>query len=84
MMRHMVKRRISNPGRFSWTRLPSETGYSVTWRLYRKDVGKGLHISTLTVGAMEPRGSIARRLWEARRDLRDRIDDLDLTTLGVT
>jgi hypothetical protein len=84
MMRHMVKRRIRNPGRFSWTRLPSETGYSVTWRLIRKDCNKVQHQGTLTVGAMEDRGRIALRLWQTRIDLRDRVDALDLTTLGVT
>lgn len=68
---------------FACGRFPTTDGSAVTWRLYRRDHLRALHMHAETFFAHEDRAAIAGRLRRARRYLRDKVDDIDLVAMGV-
>ncbi|PSD25174.1 hypothetical protein C7E13_00920 [Stenotrophomonas maltophilia] len=67
----------------AWDRFPTLDGSAVTWRLYRCDHRRAMHMHAETFSAHEDRAMIAGRLRRARRYLRDKVDDIDLGAMGV-
>lgn len=51
--------------------------------VYRRDHRRALHMHVLTFFAHEGRAMIAEHLRRARRELRDKVDDIDLLAMGV-
>ncbi|KMM77046.1 hypothetical protein ACP93_02455 [Xanthomonas sp. NCPPB 1128] len=83
MIRPFTRRAPRRNGGFSWGRvLPSEQ--TVTYRLFRRDLTGALHCSMHTFHAATPRRAIANDLRRARHKLRDRVDEIDLATMGIT
>lgn len=64
----------------SWGRVPSEDGGCI-WRLFRRDKRRVVHGIQLVYSARMCRRAVARDLRAAYRELRDRVDTLDLTLL---
>ncbi|HEL4296663.1 TPA: hypothetical protein UM674_000592 [Stenotrophomonas maltophilia] len=84
MSRHIARRAPKETLGFAWGRFPTNDGSAVTWRLYRRDHRRALHMHAETFFAHEDRAVIAGRLRRARRSLRDKVDDIDLVAMGVT
>lgn len=83
MSNHFERRTPQANGGFSWGRFPGET--SISYRLFRRDHTGALHCSILTVDKCYPRPSVASDLKRKRRELRDKVDELDLEgKYGVT
>jgi hypothetical protein len=81
-MIRLFETRRPTPGRqFSWYRGVNET--TVEYRLYRRDHRKALHCSTVVFSKSEPTESIAATLKRKRRQLRDKVDEIDLVAMGV-
>lgn len=83
MSRHIARRAPKETMGFSWGRFPTTDGSAVTWRLYRRDHRRALHMHVLTFFAHDDRAVIAGHLRRARRYLRDKVDDIDLQAMGV-
>lgn len=83
MSRHIRRRAPKETLGFAWGRFPTVDGSAVTWRLYRRDHRRTLHMHVLTFFAHDDRTVIAGHLRRARRYLRDKVDDIDLTAMGV-
>lgn len=67
----------------AWCRLVDET--TVTYRLYRRDYRNALHCSIVTFSKTTASDDIAATLKKKRRQLRDKVDELDLAQkYGVT
>lgn len=67
----------------AWCRLVDET--TVTYRLYRRDYRNALHCSIVTCSKTTPSEEIAATLKKKRRELRDKVDELDLANqYGIT
>ncbi|MCI2243838.1 hypothetical protein L3067_04345 [Xanthomonas sp. PPL568] len=83
MIRPFTRRAPRRNGGFSWGRvLPSEQ--TVTYRLFRRDMTGALHCLMRTFHVAAPRRDIANDLRRARHKLRDRVDEIDLATMGIT
>lgn len=83
MSRHITRRAPKETLGFAWGRFPTTDGSAVTWRLYRRDHRRALHMHVETFFAHDDRSVIAGRLRRARRHLRDKVDDIDLVAMGV-
>lgn len=83
MSRHLTRKRPTGSGSFSWARIVDRPGV-VTYRLYRRDLHGVLHCEWNTIAAGEQRWYIALWLRGARKTLRDLVDEIDLSILGVT
>ncbi|PPU15847.1 hypothetical protein XacyCFBP2565_08615 [Xanthomonas arboricola pv. corylina] len=83
MARHLTRRAPKRKRGLCWGRTPDESGSVVTWQLFRRDHRGAIHMSTLQFTYAEPRAYIAQRLRDARRILRDRVDEIDLAAMGV-
>ena len=70
-------------GGFSWGRVPAAGGSIVTWRLFRRDHRRALHMREVTFSAGDTRAHIARQLRRACHQLRDHVDEIDLAAMGV-
>lgn len=84
MSRHIVRRAPKETIDFAWGRFPTMDGSAVTWRLYRRDHRRAMHMHAEIFFAHEDRAVIAGRLRRARRALRDKVDAIDLQAMGVT
>ncbi|WP_164087107.1 hypothetical protein [Stenotrophomonas maltophilia] len=83
MKRHIARRAQKETLGFAWGRFPTNDGSAITWRLYRRDHRRALHMHALTFFAHDERAVIAARLRRARRSLREKVDDIDLVAIGV-
>lgn len=83
MSRRIARRAPKETLGFAWARFPTTDGSAVTWRLYRRDHRRALHMHVLTFLAHDDRAVIAGHLRRARRSLRDKVDDIDLAAMGV-
>jgi len=77
----MTNRPPQRNGGFSWGRFIDD--YSITYRLFRRDHRGALHLKCLTYGLHVTRATIAADLMRAKRQLRDRVDEIDLQAMGV-
>ena len=82
MSRHIERRAPKETLGFAWGRFPTVDGSAITWRLYRRDHRRALHMHAETFFAQEDRAVIARHL-RARRHLRDQVDEIDLVAMGL-
>ena len=83
MSRHIARRAPKETMGFAWGRFPTMDGSAITWRLYRRDHRRAVHMHAETFFANEDRTVIAGRLLHARRFLRDKVDDIDLIAWGL-
>ncbi|WP_115560054.1 hypothetical protein [Xanthomonas arboricola] len=83
MNRHLTRRAPKRNGSFSWGRFPTSDGAFITWRMFRRDHTSVLHMHALTFTAKDDAAYAAKQLRRARRQLRDRVDDIDLAAMGV-
>ncbi len=83
MSRHIERRAPKETQGFAWGRFPTVDGSAITWRLYRRDHRRALHMHVLTFFAHDDRALIAGHLRRARRYLRDKVDDIDLAAVGA-
>ncbi|WP_226426576.1 hypothetical protein [Xanthomonas sp. MWU16-30325] len=83
MTRHPTRRAPKRNGGFSWGRFPTSDGAVITWRMFRRDHTSALHMHALTFTAKDEPAYVAKQLRRARRQLRDRVDEIDLSAMGV-
>lgn len=83
MNRHIARRAPKETLGFAWSRFPTVDGSAITWRLYRRDHRRAVHMHALTFFAHDDRAVIAGHLRRARRSLGDKVDDIDLVTMGL-
>lgn len=67
--------------RFSWGRIPHESG--CTWRLFRRDIDGKAYMSGLTFRNDTPQAEIAASLRAARKALLAKVDAVGFAKLGV-
>ncbi|WP_372382166.1 hypothetical protein ACCQ12_15430 [Xanthomonas sp. NCPPB 1068] len=84
MSRFLTRRTPKRKRGLCWGRAPNDNGTVVTWQLFRRDHRGAIHMSSLQFTNAEPRAYIAQRLRNACRNLRDRVDEIDLAAMGVT
>lgn len=65
----------------SWGRFPTVDGSAVTYRLWRRDHTGKLHTQERTFFTESPPAYIAKVLRQAKRQLRDAVDEIDLAAL---
>lgn len=82
-MHHAAHHRPKQTAPFSWTRIP-ETHGVVLFRLYRRDMRGVLHYELHRFPITTPRAEIACSLLQARKRLREFVDEIDLKIMGVT
>ncbi|WOB24785.1 MULTISPECIES: hypothetical protein [Xanthomonas] len=83
MTRHLTRRAPKRSGGFSWGRFPTSDSALITWRMFRRDHTRALHTHALTFTARDDAAYVAKQLRRARRQLRDRVDEIDLAAMGV-
>ncbi|UXA66057.1 hypothetical protein [Xanthomonas prunicola] len=83
MNRQHARRAPKRNGGFSWGRFPTSDGAFITWRMFRRDHTSALHMHALTFTAKDEPAYVAKQLRRARRQLRDRVDEIDLAAMGV-
>lgn len=70
------------PGRhFTWSRLVDDK--ECTWRLFRRDCHRRLHMFAVSFSHGTDRHTIAFTLWHARIALRNRVDEIDLQAMDI-
>lgn len=69
--------------RLSWGRIPTPSGESVEYRLWRRDHTGAVHLNSQVFLTETNPSDIARALRIAKRELRDRVDTIDLQAMGV-
>ena len=79
--RHLTRRAPKKTGGFSFGRFPSECGTYVTFRLFRRDHRGALHMEARTFFTSADPTYIAKVLRHAKRQLRDRVDEIDLAAM---
>lgn len=67
----------------SWGRFQTEDGSAVTYRLWRRDYTGALHVESRRFFTGTEPAHIARVLRSLKRQLRDRVDAIDLQAMGV-
>jgi hypothetical protein len=85
--RHLTRRTPQQRGRYAWSRtlmVARDGGLAVRYRLFRRDLKGLVRMEARTFQLGELRSCIAQSLRQARRILRERVDDVDLAILGVT
>lgn len=65
----------------SWGRHPAADGMSVEYRLWRRDHTGVVHLNRQVFAANTDPAHIARALRQAKRELRDRVDEIDLEAM---
>lgn len=83
MSRPVVRRAPKRNGGFSWGRYPMGHSGVITYRLFRRDLAGALHFEGLNFLTKDSRRDVAIALRAACHRLRDRVDAIDLTALGV-
>lgn len=81
MARHHSRRAPRKNTDFSWGRFPLRG--CTDYRLFRRDHTGSLYVESRTFNMSEPVVHIARVLRKAKRELRDRVDTIDLLVMGV-
>lgn len=81
MSRLYETRRPAKCRGFSWCRVVAES--TIQYRLYRRDHRRALHCSIVTFSKSTPTEEIASTVKRKRRELRDRVDVIDLAAIGV-
>lgn len=66
---------------FSWGRVVTDK--HVTWRLFRRDHRRRVHMSAIGFSHGTDRRTIAGALWHARIALRNRVDEIDLQAMDL-
>lgn len=80
-IRHLTPRQPKRRG-FAWGRVIGMDGALLTYNLFRRDLRGALHQKTLQYQAtVASRKTIAADLKRARKELRDRVDEVDLAVL---
>ena len=82
MSNHFERRAPHANGGFSWGRFPADE--TIQYRLFRRDHTGALHVSTITFAKNTPSKQIASDVKRKRRELRDKVDVIDLAAMGVT
>jgi hypothetical protein len=83
MTKHQTMRQPSKRNGFSWFRTPVGESGQIQYRLFRRDCHNALHISALNVHASQPPRIVAQALRIAKRQLRDKVDEIDLQHLEI-
>lgn len=78
-----ARKRPTGRGSFSYARLTDRPGV-VVYRLCRRDERGAHHYESHAFAIEAPRAHIAAVLLDARRRLRDTVDEIDLALMGVT
>ena len=65
----------------SWGRIPTPSGESVEYRLWRRDHTGMVHLNRQVFLTETNPSDIARALRQAKRKLRDDVDEIGLTAL---
>ena len=65
----------------SWGRIPTPSGASVEYRLWRRDHTGTVHLNRQVFLTETNPSDIARALRLAKRELRDRVDEIDLEAM---
>lgn len=81
-MKQMRHKRPNPHARFSWGRVVGDGG-TVTYRLFRRDMNRALHASLHRFPADADRRDVAQKLRAMRRELLQRVDNIELHLLGV-
>ena len=68
---------------FCWGRFVVQDGRFLEYRLFRRDAQQRTHIAIVRFSRHERRSDAAHCLWNARIQLRERVDTLTLQQLGV-
>lgn len=77
-----MKRKLPNKHhRFAFARIPVDGG--VTYRLFRRDLTNRIHFAQITLGEGMDRMQFACALWRLRKELRERVDEIEFRLLGV-
>ncbi len=82
-MRHLQRKPPRKTRGFSWARVPHDDLGALEYRLFRGDANGVVHVIADLFFAGRTRGEIAKRVWQMRIRLRDRVDELTLQQLGV-
>ncbi len=69
---------------FAWGQFVVQDGRFLEYRLFRRDANLRTHIAICRFNQHASRQEIARDVWCARIQLRNRVDALTLEQLGVT
>lgn len=84
MSRPITRRAPKRNGGFSWGRFPmGDTGITA-YGLFRRDLTGAVRIENLHFYPQDQRCAVALALRAACHRLRDRVDEIDLATMGVT
>ena len=67
----------------SWGRIPTPSGLSVEYRLWRRDHTGTVHLNRQVFLTETNPAEIARALRLAKRKLHDDVDQIDLEAMGV-
>lgn len=81
MNRHFTRRAPKRNEGLSWGRFPTDDGSTVTYRLFRRDHTGRLHFEARTFFTTADPTYIAKVLRHAKRQLRDRVDEIDLAAM---
>lgn len=79
-MKHFTNRKPKGRN-VAWSRVVSHEGEVVAYRLFRRDHRRGMHMTTLACGRLMSRHEVARDLRRLWRELRDRVDEIDLAAM---
>ncbi len=83
MNRHFTRRAPKRNEGLSWGRFPTDDGSAVTYRLFRRDHTGRLHFEARTFLSSDRPLYIASHLRRMKRELRNRVDGIDLKAMGV-
>lgn len=68
---------------FSWGRFPTEDGSVITYRLYRRDHRRAVHMHVVSFFVHNDARTAAAILRRARKFIRDKVDEIDLVAMEV-
>lgn len=68
---------------FTWGRITHKDG-PVVYHLFRRDQRGAIHALRCEFDPREPRGYVIRELRRTYRDLRDKVDEIDLAMMETT
>ena len=83
MSRHFTRRAPKRNEGLSWGRFPTDDGSAATYRLFRRDHTGRLHFEARTFLSSDSPLYIASHLRRMKRELRNRVDGIDLKAMGV-
>lgn len=84
MVRNRFTRRAPGKGHgLTWARFPTVDGSAVIYRLWRRDHNRKPHQVEKQFHTDAEPAHIARVLRQAKRQLRDDVDHIDLKAMGV-